>query len=363
MNVRIQHRVVAPLALVAFAMGFSIAWGQESTSSSEPSDERPRVTKRADKDGAEAPARATRTKERPPVPSAEEIAGWIAALDDNRYLVREEATARLLEARAAALDPLLAAANGNRPEPADRAVWVLRRLAGVKELALRRQSLDRLVLLQNRPQVAAAAREALAEMRHNEAVQAIQQLGGKIASPYSDDIAPHMAGRVVIDHGWRGGEAGLAHLRDLIGLRHVIIIGTEISLKGLSELRQVELLDDLWLYGTKLQDDDISELQKLLPQVTIDYRRGALLGVGSHTPDGMGPAVVGVVQPGSVAAAAGIQVGDVIQKFENQPVPSFKALTTMIGKHTAGDEVTLEVLRGGQPIQFKIKLGQWETIN
>jgi S1-C subfamily serine protease len=120
-------------------------------------------------------------------------------------------------------------------------------------------------------------------------------------------------------------------------------------------------LEELWLYGTKIQAEEVPQLQSRLPQVAIDYRRGALLGVGSNTPDGMGPAVVGTVQ--GVAAAAGILVGDIIQKFENQPVPNFKALTGMIGKHAAGDEVTLEVLRGGQPIEFKLKLGQWETYN
>src|SRR5688500_1368325 len=61
-----------------------------------------------------------------PAPSAEQIAAWIAQLDDNRYLVREQATRDLLESEAAALDPLLTTANGKPPEPADRAVWILR---------------------------------------------------------------------------------------------------------------------------------------------------------------------------------------------------------------------------------------------
>ncbi len=40
-------------------------------------------------------------------PSKDEIAHWIAALDDDHYLVRERATQHLLTAGAAALDPLL----------------------------------------------------------------------------------------------------------------------------------------------------------------------------------------------------------------------------------------------------------------
>jgi len=296
-----------------------------------------------------------------PSATPEEIAAWIAQLDDNRYLVREQATRQLLEAGQAALDPLLAVANADRPEPADRAVWVLRRNANSNEPAVRRQALELLVQLQNRPTVAAAAREALAQIRHDEAVEAIQQLGGRFTSPYVEALRPYMAGRVVIDHTWRGGDAGLVYLRHLIGLSHVIVVGTDISLAGLRELQHVPDLQDLWLYGTKLQPAEVPEIQSLLPQVIIDYRRGGLLGVRSSSPDPDAPAVVGSVE--GVAAAAGIQAGDLIQKFENQPVPNFKALTVMIGDRMAGDEVTLEVLRGGQPIEFKLKLGQWETFN
>src|SRR5688572_660180 len=75
----------------------------------------------------------------PPTATPEQIAQWIAQLDDNRYVVREEATSRLLETQGAGLDLLLAAANGQRPEPADRAVWILRRLSHAKDEALRRQ--------------------------------------------------------------------------------------------------------------------------------------------------------------------------------------------------------------------------------
>ena len=42
-------------------------------------------------------------------------------------------------------------------------------------------------------------------------------------------------------------------------------------------------------------------------------------------------------------------------------MPSFRAVTTMIGKHRAGDEVTLVVLRAGQPIEFKVRLGEWQS--
>ena len=295
-----------------------------------------------------------------PAATSEQIAEWIVQLDDNRYVVREEATSRLLETQGAALDPLLAAANGRRPEPADRAVWILRRLSHSKDEGLRRQVLERLAQLQNHTQAALAAHRALAEIRHNEAVVEIHRLGGRYIT--GDQFPPYIVPRVELNDQWRGGDAGMAHFRNLIGAYQVVIIGADISAKGAAELQHVNHLKEVMLYRTKVTPEDLPELQKLLPLVLIDYRRGGLLGVGADPLDMTGAAVVATVQPGSAAEAAGIQVRDQIVKFQDQPVENFKALTTMIGKHTAGDEVTIDVLRGGRPMQFTLKLGEWKSL-
>jgi len=298
-------------------------------------------------------------------PPPAEIAGWIAELEDNHYLVREQATRRLLAAGATALDPLLEAANGPGPERADRAVWILRRYAAAKDSGLRRPALERLVQLRDRPRISTAALQALAVIRHQEAVATIEKLGGRFTSAQlgPNSTAPYTTGYVVIDNQWRGGEAGLAHLADLLGLRLVAIVGADISIAGVAELRKVEQLERLWLYGTKLESDDLPKVQALLPQVAIDFRRGGLLGIGANQFEAeIGQATVGNVQKGGVAEAAGIQMGDVIHKFNGQPVSSFKDLTTKIGQLRAGEEVKLDVLREGKPISFTIKLGQWETI-
>src|SRR4051812_38745201 len=96
-----------------------------------------------------------------PAPTAAEIGAWIAQLNDNRYLIREQATRHLQDSGIAALDQLQAAADGERPEPADRSVWILRRLSNTKDTTLKRQALEHLADLKKRPQVAAAARQTL----------------------------------------------------------------------------------------------------------------------------------------------------------------------------------------------------------
>ncbi len=295
-------------------------------------------------------------------PSAQQIAAWIVELDDDRYAVREQATAQLLAAGPAALDPLLVAASGDRPEPADRAVWVLRKLSNGQEPRLRRPALERLAQLENRPQVVAAAKQSLAVLRHQEAAEAIKELGGQyIAQQYPAGTERLTIAQVVLDDGWRGGDEGLKYLADLQGVRQVIIIGTDITSEGLATLTNVEMIESLWLYGTKLEADQIPPLRETLPRVTIDYRRGALLGVGGAAPDGPGPAVVADVRTGSSAAAAGIRVGDVIRTFDSQGVRDFKDLTAKIAEHRPGDEVRLEILRGSQHINMTVTLGQWRA--
>jgi hypothetical protein len=306
------------------------------------------------------------TKEPRPKPTAADIAKWVGELNDDRYLVREQATRHLLVAGEAALDELLVAADGERPEPADRSIWILRRQSMSKDPSLRRQGLEHLARLKKRPQVAAAARETLAQIEHEAALEAIEQRGGRyVDGEFPVQVGPIATPGLVLDERWQGGDEGLERLRHLVGLRHVIIIGTTISAEGAKQLQHCKSLQQVWLYGTRLQPSDVENLRKLLPeQVLIDYRRGALLGVGRTAgSDTTGPAIVNSVSPGSAAAAAGIQPKDVIQKFNGEPIPNFKALTSKIADHHPGDEVALEVLRNDKAMEIKVKLGQWKTVD
>jgi hypothetical protein len=299
-----------------------------------------------------------------PASTSAGINSWIGKLDDDRYQVREEATQRLYEAGAAALDPLLVVADGERPEPSDRSVWIMRRLSTAKDPALRRKALVHLASLKKRPQVAAAARQQLAEIEHQEAVDAMEELGARYlsAGEFVPQLGSNYSSRLILDERWHGKDADLDQLRHLIGLRHVIIIGTDISFEGVKELQHCETLQELWLYGTKLTPDDLAKLRKLLPEVMIDYRQGALLGVASASADAMGPAVVTRVEPGSAAANAGVLQGDIIQKFDGEAIPNFKTLTQKVGSHHPGDEITLGIMRNGKPMDLKVKLGKWKTI-
>lgn len=73
-------------------------------------------------------------------------------------------------------------------------------------------------------------------------------------------------------------------------------------------------------------------------------QKGGVLGFGL-------PAVVGEVSPGSAAAAAGFQRGDVVQRADATQIASFEDLIAYVKKRGA-QPIRFDVYRGGQTIQL-----------
>jgi serine protease Do len=70
-------------------------------------------------------------------------------------------------------------------------------------------------------------------------------------------------------------------------------------------------------------------------------------------PDG---ALVSSVVPGSPAAKAGIETGDVIVKYNGQPINRSGDLPALVGMGKPGDKATLEVWRGGKKLELTATL-------
>jgi serine protease Do len=64
------------------------------------------------------------------------------------------------------------------------------------------------------------------------------------------------------------------------------------------------------------------------------------------------------VAPGGPAEKAGLKEGDVIRKVNGQTIEDSGQLTAMVTNLNPGTEVTLEALRDGKPLTFKVKLGE-----
>ena len=104
----------------------------------------------------------------------------------------------------------------------------------------------------------------------------------------------------------------------------------------------------------------MSQVSKLEKGETIDR---PLIGVSTYdtsntllagsTNEGI---VVGSVQSGSDAEAAGLEQGDTIVKFDGTKVKSSAHLKFLLYKHNIGDSIKLTVLRSGKEKELTLKL-------
>jgi S1-C subfamily serine protease len=70
-----------------------------------------------------------------------------------------------------------------------------------------------------------------------------------------------------------------------------------------------------------------------------------------------GPGVkVESIVPGSPAAAAGLQPGDVLQTIAGENVTSLGRYSEILKQHAPGDEVKVGVERAGKPLEVSVKL-------
>jgi hypothetical protein len=292
-------------------------------------------------------------------PSTEDIANWISQLDDSRYLTREQATRQLLDAGGSALDPLLAAANGKRPEPADRAVWIMRRLARSRDNEQSIAALERMVQLRGRPVLVERAELELDE-RSIAACQArLTPLGAEIvieAAPLDGmTIVPLL--HVRLGEKWRGTPADL---RDIAQLRRQLYfrfegqaVDNEIAklFEGKERLAFVQFLK------TKVTPEAVDALKARHRDAMIHVRGQALLGVeAANHPSG---ALVNRVPPGTAADNAGIAAGDVIVSMDGHTLPDFDRLTARIAQHQPGETVEVEIMRGEERKTLSVTLGSW----
>jgi S1-C subfamily serine protease len=69
-------------------------------------------------------------------------------------------------------------------------------------------------------------------------------------------------------------------------------------------------------------------------------------------------AIVGSVVPGSPAARAGLQAGDVITQIDSTALTSDSSLAETLSRHKPGDTVPVSVLRRGQTVNAQVTLGE-----
>jgi hypothetical protein len=288
-----------------------------------------------------------------------EISAWIDELDHNQYLVRERATRNLLEAGSAALDALLAAANADRPEPADRAVWILRRVARSKDNGLAIAALERLIQLRGRPRLVEKAEWDLAERSVLACEEQLAPLGAELSVQYEPIEVANMVPMLQLRLGsqWRGTTEDLRPVAQLRHQLHYRLEGAAIDDAAVKLFEEKEKLAHLQLRYTKVTPAAVDALKRRHPDTVVYVRNAALLGVSAE--NHARGVLVQHVERDTAAAAAGIVPGDVITSLDGQPLPDFDRLTVRIAQHRPGDTIDVEILRGEERKKLSVTLGTW----
>ena len=78
-------------------------------------------------------------------------------------------------------------------------------------------------------------------------------------------------------------------------------------------------------------------------------RHGELLTVADDNDGGSG-ALVAEVSPGSPAADAGLEIGDIVVAVDDQPINGSEGLVGVVRDHSPGDQVAIVVVRNGEEL-------------
>jgi len=277
---------------------------------------------------------AARRNQRPVLNATpDDIAKWIAELDDDRFSVRRAATRELSFAGMNAVAPLYQVADSGSPEASVRALSALTRLyrnaddetVDAVELALSELSDS------ENPGIAGRAEEILErhyDVRERRTFHEIQKAGGVFRESREDKKVVAKPGGIsyvytVLHIGvdWKGGTESLKHVRRLTRLETIRFVPTK---DGLTE-------------------DDMTRLTVAVPRLNVVVRGAAKLGIkGVDTDFGC---QVGFVSNGSAAEKAKLLPGDVIKQFDGAEVKDFEGLVGLIKTKSPGDKVEVQISR------------------
>ncbi len=110
-------------------------------------------------------------------------------------------------------------------------------------------------------------------------------------------------------------------------------------------------------FGTRV-DTIRTVLPELLAGKNIPPPERPFLGVGGTREPSPEGCRIGLVDPESAAARAGIQVNDIVLSMNGEEVEDFMDLRRIINQHRPGDEVVIRVKRGDKELELKAKLGR-----
>ena len=301
---------------------------------------------------AVAPAKAVRAEEPPAfAPLAQpvtegQIALWIEQLGSAQFAQREAATRCLTETGGAAIEPLAVAIKSGDLETASRAIEIVRQLLASDDLEVASQAEKFLETVAEGPnQPVSQLAESTLDFHLRGMMQAAREKLKSLGASILVGFLPSGRQGVVVALGteWRGKSEDLRLLASVPGIVQLSLHGVRLDDAEVAIVGRMRGMERLELYGTGITDAAVAKLIQKLPGTRIDLRKGGKLGVAGQPM--IGPCLITLVQPGSAAAKAGLQEGDVVVTIDGEPVDNFESLTTKVGKHGPDEIVQVEFER------------------
>ena len=151
---------------------------------------------------------------------------------------------------------------------------------------------------------------------------------------------------------------GLKHLQKLTLLGSLTIHYSPISDRDIDELAALKSVVNYDLRGTNISDMGKQRLTRLLRtaerEATVRLHFGGFFGVAG-TIGGENCLLTNVV-PDSSAHKAGLEVGDIIRKFDGQVIDDFPELASAVALTPPEQPVPVEIERGGETMKFTVTL-------
>lgn len=290
----------------------------------------------------------------PAKPAAEsEISGLIASLNSRDATARQEASNRLRATGKPAVAALANATRAGSLEVRVRAVSILREIYLSENQAAGDAAEAALTELatEKSPSVARRADQILEEnfdVSEKRALREISRLGGIVnyteEGAFVDANGQIREGRqlshIILGANWKGGTDGLKHIKRLSKIQ------TRCALYYIPE--------------SGLTEEQLKDVQLSVPNMQVQRRGRACLGVSCVNDGAGGGCQVYRVVEGSAADKARFRIGDNIVAFSGQKVADFDGLIALIGTTKPGDKVKIEVQRDFQRLTLETVMDEWK---
>lgn len=186
---------------------------------------------------------------------------------------------------------------------------------------------------------AAGHADELQDKQSTIAIDKIKKLGAVVGKmKYDKNLAADERVRyIMLADEWKGSDEDLAYVEQIKNTRMLILVG-----------------------NVKISDKRLKLLNETVPRIVV-YRRksDARIGIRPNQKSTGNGVLIDSVGENTPAAQVGLQNGDLITQFDNQPVKDWDQFLDIVGDKKSGDEVTVRINRDETSMEFKVILDSW----